>query len=142
VIALSGDIRCLDMCDFELQSPYAEKSFAKLRSKVLQLSISTSGTYRRYIKDPKNHHLLNPKTASQGQDFVSVSLFTVANNSKIDAYATAISVMSKEEAYAFLESHKELGFVLVESGGKVVFGNLGTLVEVEYLDIVCTNMLK
>jgi thiamine biosynthesis lipoprotein len=130
VIALSGDIRCLDICDFDLQSPYSEERFARLKSRVSQLSISSSGTYRRYIKTPKNHHLLNPKTASQGQDFVSVSLFMVANNSKIDAYATAISVMPKEEAYRFLNIHKELGFVLVERGGKVLFGNLDALVDI------------
>jgi thiamine biosynthesis lipoprotein len=133
VIALSGDIRCLDLCDFDLQSPYSEESFAKLQSKVPNLSISTSGTYRRYIKNKKNHHLLNPKIASQGQDFISVSLFSLANNSQIDAYATAISVMPKAKAYAFLEAHSEIGFILVESGGKVVLGNYENLIEV--LDI-------
>jgi len=134
VIALSGDIRCLDLCDFELQSPYSEESFVKLKSTVAQLSISTSGTYRRYIKDKKYHHLLNPKIASQGQDFISVSLFSVANNSQIDAYATAISVMPKAQAYVFLEAHSEIGFILVESRGKIVLGNYEGLVEVLSLD--------
>jgi thiamine biosynthesis lipoprotein len=135
VIALSGDIRCLNTCEIELQSPYDEGSFAKVYSKTAQLSISTSGTYRRYVKDPKNHHLLNPKTASQGQDFVSVSLFMVGNNTKIDAYATAISVMPKEEAYKFLNAHKDIGFVLMETGAEMVFGNLEGLVGIKFFDI-------
>ncbi|HIQ26900.1 MAG TPA: FAD:protein FMN transferase [Sulfurovum sp.] len=124
IIALSGDIRCLDLCTFELQSPYSEQTFATLTSKISQLSISTSGTYRRFVDTQENHHLINPKTATQGRDFVSVSLFTHANNAKIDAYATALSVMPQEKAFAFLKRHKELGFVLVKNNGEIVYGNL------------------
>ncbi len=135
IIALSGDMRCLDICKIGLQSPYSEQPFASIESKVPNLSISTSGTYRRYIQNPKNHHLLNPKTASQGKDFVSVSLFTIADNSKIDAYATAISVMPKEEAYAFLKKHSEIGFVVVETKGKVRHGNLEKFIDLKYFNL-------
>jgi len=93
IIALSGDIRCLNRCEVYLQSPYSEQVFAKIQSKKTQLSISTSGTYRRFANTKEEHHLINPKTALQGREFVSVSLFTVADNAKIDAYATALSVM-------------------------------------------------
>lgn len=123
-IALSGNIRCLDVCDFALQSPFSEQTFATLKSKIPQLSISTSGTYRRYVKDTSHNHLIDPKTAKQAKTFVSVSLFAHANNAKIDAYATAISVMPKEKALAFLRAHDEVGFVLVESNGKIMYGNL------------------
>lgn len=100
-VALSGDIRCLDLCTFALQSPYSEQTFATLTSKIPQLSISTSGTYRRFVGSQENHHLINPKTATQGKAFVSVSLFSHANNAKIDAYATAISVMPLKVALHF-----------------------------------------
>jgi len=133
IIALSGDIRCLDICSFELQSPYSEQTFANLTSQVSQLSISTSGTYRRYVKSIEHHHLINPKTSSQGKAFVSVSLFTHANNAQIDAYATAISVMPREQALDFLQQHKEIGFVLVEKEGKIFYGNLEKLVSVKWL---------
>ena len=133
IVALSGDIRCLDVCAFELQSPFSEQTFASLKSKIPQLSISTSGTYRRYVKDSSHNHLINPKTAKQGKAFVSVSLFTHANNTKIDAYATAISVMPKEKALAFLKAHDEIGFVLVESDGKIIYGNLEKFVELQDL---------
>jgi len=132
-IALSGDIRCLDICTFGLQSPFSEQTFASLKSKIPQLSISTSGTYRRYVGTQANHHLIDPKTAKQGKAFVSVSLFTHANNSKIDAYATAISVMPKEKALAFLKVHDEIGFVLVESNGKILYGNLEKFVSFTWL---------
>ena len=134
IIALSGDIRCLDICNFELQSPYSEQTFASLKSKLHQLSISTSGTYRRYVKDTSHNHLINPKTAKQGKAFVSVSLFTHAGNVKIDAYATAISVMPEEVALAFLQKHKEIGFVLVKSDGKIVYGNVEKFVSLTWLN--------
>ncbi|UPT77077.1 FAD:protein FMN transferase [Sulfurovum sp. XGS-02] len=134
IIALSGDIRCLDRCEVYLQSPYSEQTFARVKSKKAQLSISTSGTYRRFATTKEEHHLINPKTASQGREFVSVSLFTTANNAKIDAYATALSVMSKAEALAFLKERKEIGFVLVDNEGKVHYGNLTDLVTIEWLD--------
>ena len=131
VIALSGDIRCLNLCTFGLQSPYSEKTFATLTSKIPQLSISTSGTYRRYVKDQTHHHLIDPKTAKQGKAFVSVSLFTHTDNTKIDAYATAVSVMPKAKALTFLKKHREIGFVLVLSDGKIVYGNLNAFVKME-----------
>lgn len=132
-IAISGDIRCLDICHFELQSPYSEQTFARLTSQIPQLSISTSGTYRRYIQTQEHHHLINPKTASQGKEFVSVSLFTTENNTKIDAYATALSVMPKEKALTFLKVHKEIGFVLVENNGDILYGNLEKFVTLTWL---------
>ncbi|PHS33750.1 MAG: thiamine biosynthesis protein [Sulfurovum sp.] len=132
IIALSGDIRCLHVCTFELQSPYSEQTFASLKSKNPQLSISTSGTYRRYVNTQDNHHLINPKTAMQGRAFVSVSLFTHDDNAKIDAYATALSVMPEEKAFAFLKRHKELGFVLVKNNGKIVHGNLEKFVSLTW----------
>ena len=134
IVALSGDIRCLDVCSFELQSPYSEQTFASLKSKIPNLSISTSGTYRRYVGSQENHHLINPKTSKQGRAFVSVSLFTHANNAKIDAYATAISVMPEDVALAFLKEYDEVGFILVKSDGKIVYGNVEKFVSLTWLD--------
>lgn len=134
IVALSGDIRCLNSCEIYLQSPYSEQTFAKVNSKHHDLSISTSGTYRRYATTKREHHLINPKTASQGREFVSVSLFTTANNAKIDAYATAVSVMPKEKAFAFLKQHDEIGFVLVDDVGKITYGNLENLATFKWLN--------
>ena len=135
VIALSGDIRCLDICTFQLQSPFSEeRTFAQLTAKIPQLSISTSGIYRRYVKNKMHHHLINPKVGKPGKSFVSVSLFTQADNSKIDAYATAISVMPKEKALLFLEKHQDIGFILVDNSAKIFYGNLEKFVRLRWLD--------
>ncbi len=133
-IALSGDIRCLDICSVELQSPYTEQTFARLTSQTSQLSISTSGTYRRYLKTPAHHHLINPKTAAQGRDFISVSLLTKANNAKIDAYATAVSVMPRKKALDFLKNHPEIGFILVDTSGEILYGNVEEFAVLTWLD--------
>lgn len=129
IIALSGDIRCLHPCEIYLQSPFEEKSFAKITSLVPNLAISTSGTYRHFIKNPKNHHLINPKTATQGKAFVSVSLFSKGSNAQLDAFATAISVMPQAKALAFLQKHTEIAYVLVRNNGKILKGNLTHLCE-------------
>ena len=134
IIALSGDIRCLDLCKFGLQSPFKASPFALLRSRIPQLSISTSGTYRRYVDSQKHHHLIDPKRAAQGKAFISVSLFTKANNTKIDAYATAISVMPKEKAFAFLSKHKEIGYIVMSQDGSIHYGNLDGMVSLEWLE--------
>ena len=142
IIALSGDIQCLNICDIYLQSPYSTQTFAKISSKNKNLSISTSGTYRRYARTKNEHHLINPKTALQGRDFISVSLFTKANNSKIDAYATAVSVMPREEALSFLKGLNSIGFIIVDSQAKIIYGNLNELVEFKWLDYNETATIK
>ncbi len=142
IIALSGDIQCLNTCDIYLQSPYSTQTFAKVTSRNNYLSISTSGIYRRYATTPEEHHLINPKTALQGRDFVSVSLFTTADNSKIDAYATAISVMPKEKAISFLKKMNDIGFIIVDSQSNIIYGNLDQLLKYEYIDYNDTATMK
>ncbi len=134
IIALSGDIRCLHLCEIDLQSPYSEQTFATIQSKHPNLSVSTSGTYRRFATTKEEHHLINPKTAMQGREFVSVSLFTTADNATIDAYATAISVMPKQKALAFLGQLQKVAFVLVDNEGKILYGNTRGLIEISWLD--------
>ena len=75
IIALSGDIQCLHRCELFLQSPFSEGTFAKVTAKIPHLSIFTSGTYRRYATKKSEHHLINPKTATQGKPlFLFLSL--------------------------------------------------------------------
>ena len=128
IIALSGDIRCIGECTIGIQSPFGETVFAKAKSKIANLSVSTSGTYRRYATKKSEHHLIDPKRATQGNAFVSVTLFTNADNTTIDAYATAVSVMPKAKALAFLKQHPEIGYILVEPDGKIIESNWEKLV--------------
>lgn len=133
MVGLSGDIRCLDRCELYLQSPFDEGIFAKIISKIPHLSVSTSGTYRRYATKKSEHHLINPKTAVQGNTFVSVTLITQADNTRIDAYATAVSVMPKDKALTFLQKHPDIGYILVEPDGHIIKGGLETFATVQTL---------
>lgn len=128
-IALSGDIRCLDQCTIGIQDPYHDdKILLSLHAKVTDLSISTSGTYRRFIKSTTHHHLINPKIKSQGRDFVSVTIVTQANNTLCDVMATAIATMPKDIALKFVKSQTSFGYILVTSQKEVIKGNLDKFV--------------
>jgi thiamine biosynthesis lipoprotein len=124
-IALSGDIRCMSSCDIAIQSPfYEEKYIGTLHAKIDDLSVSTSGTYRRYVKEKKHHHLISPKSKFQGKSFVSVSIVSKANNTLCDVMATAISTMPHDVALAFVKSQKTFGYLLVTPKGEIIQGNL------------------
>jgi len=124
-IALSGDIRCLNLCSVGIQDPYNEEEvFMTLHAKIHDLSISTSGTYRRYVKSKTHHHLINPKSKSQGHAFVSVTIVTQADNTLCDVMATAISTMPKELALKFVRSQNDFGYILITPQGEVIKGNL------------------
>lgn len=113
-VAMSGDIRCIDPCEFSIQSPFEkDEILLSFQAKTPNLSISTSGTYERFVKSKEHHHLINPKTKKQGRAFVSVTILTQADNTKADALATAVSVMPKVEAIEFLVG-QDMGFILVE----------------------------
>ena len=111
----------------KLKSPFSKKPLAKLKTLHPNTSISTSGTYRRYIKDKNHHHLINPKSKQQGKSFISITLITQQNNTLIDAMATAIGVMPFREAMKFLNDHKEIGYVLIQPNGHLLHKNLENL---------------
>jgi len=127
IIALSGDIQALHPTTIHIDSPFKEKPFCKLTTLHPNTSVSTSGTYRRYVKNKEHHHLINPKTKKQGRAFVSITLITKQDNALIDALATAIGVMPKNEALKFLAEQPNIGFILVRPNGNVLYGNLDKL---------------
>lgn len=118
IIALSGDIRCLDVCQLEVQSPWREGSLFSLHTKNKDTSISTSGSYNRYIQSQAHNHLINPKTKSSQKNFLSLTLLSSLSNSDLDAYATTASVMPIKKAYTFLKS-LELAYIAVEADGSI-----------------------
>ena len=128
-VALSGDIRCLDICKMAIQNPFAEGEVATFTTKEADTAISTSGNYRRYIKDKSQNHLIDPKRKLAQQVFASITLLSHGANSDIDAYATAASVMPLEKAIMFLDS-LDVGYVLITNGGnQYINDDLDTFVE-------------
>ncbi|CAA6808236.1 MAG: Thiamin biosynthesis lipoprotein ApbE [uncultured Sulfurovum sp.] len=135
IVALSGDIQALHPTSIYLNSPFKKTSFAQLKTLHPNTSISTSGTYRRYVKSKEHHHLINPKSKRQGKSFVSITLITQQNNTLIDAMATAIGVMPEKEALKFLVNNPHIGYVLVRPNGNILYGNLEKLCNITWLFI-------
>jgi len=121
IIALSGDIRCLNTCKIGIQSPFEEKIFASIITKIPNIAISTSGTYRRYATKKEEHHLINPKKRIPQKNFLSVSLFSLKNNTRLDAFTTAISVMPPEKVFKFLKKYPSLSYLLIFKDGSVYY---------------------
>ncbi len=115
-VALSGDIHCLDQCKIAIQDPFGSGIIAEFTTKTADMSISTSGNYRRYVKSKRDNHLIDPKAKVPQQLFASITLISHGNNSDIDAYATAASVMPLDAAILFL-NRQDVGYVLFTTGG-------------------------
>ncbi len=135
VISASGDIRCISICSMYIQNPFGYGWTVKFKTKYPNTSISTSGNYERFIKSKKFNHLINPKTGKPQESFASITLISIGNNTYIDAYATAVSVMPVDLALKFLEEKKKLTFILILNSGQIIFGK-------NISDFVILNGLK
>jgi thiamine biosynthesis lipoprotein len=120
VVAASGDIGCLGSCDVHIQDPFhPDGSIALIHSSLRRIAISTSGNYERYIKNKTHNHLLDPKTGLSEQRYASITLIDKEDNTRLDALATAVSVMEEKKACALLYSLK-IGYVLITNDGKII----------------------
>lgn len=130
-IAASGDIRCLGICRIEIKDPLQDGSFVAFKTKLEDIGVSTSGNYNRFVETPKHNHLINPKTKQSQQNFISITLIGSIPNADLDAYATAVSVMPKQKAYAFLATRK-IAYIIIESDFSIVYSpNLQEFVVLE-----------
>lgn len=119
VVGLSGDIRCIGQCLLAIQDPFSNGTLMTFRTLKKETGISTSGNYRRYVENKLHNHLIDPKTHQSEQAFASVTLIGTSDNSDLDAWTTAASVMPPDRAVAFLRS-LPVAYVLVYNNGKVV----------------------
>ncbi|QSZ43095.1 FAD:protein FMN transferase [Sulfurimonas aquatica] len=119
VIALSGDIRCLGSCTINVQNPFSDEPFAEFETLKEEMGVSTSGNYNRYVKQMKNNHLINPKTKESQDNFISITLISELKSSDLDAYATAVSVMPRKQAYKFLDG-LNIAYIILERDRKLV----------------------
>ncbi|MFC2073952.1 FAD:protein FMN transferase [Campylobacterota bacterium] len=127
VVALSGDIFCLHACVMSIQDPFSESTLARFTMAQKNTAISTSGNYRRYVQSTQYNHLINPKTKKSQKTFASISLISDRyNNSDLDAFATAASVMLKQDAFVFLNAFRGLGYLVVSNDKKIVINEAFT----------------
>ena len=145
VVALSGDIFCLHVCEMRIQDPFSSGHLVRFTMAQQNTAISTSGNYRRYVQNSDYNHLINPKTRTSQKTFASISLISDRySNSDLDAYATAASVMPKREALAFLNAFRRLGYLVVTNDKKMVMNeDFKTLTkELEIADIEASSRNK
>ncbi len=121
VIKASGDIRCLGICNVDIQDPFSDGFMMSFKTTKDNLGISTSGTYNRYVKSQKYNHLINPKKKKSQDKFVSITLVGAIPSADLDAYATAASVMPLQKAYSFLDLIN-VAYIVVQSDGVVKKG--------------------
>ncbi len=130
-VALSGDIRCLGICEISINNPYSDIALLRFITRKEEMATSTSGNYNHFVGTENNNHLINPKTKQSQKTFISITLISTLPNSDVDAYATAASVMPKELAYKFLDS-LDLAYVILESDRKLVISeNISLYVNVQ-----------
>ncbi|MDQ7055098.1 MAG: FAD:protein FMN transferase [Persephonella sp.] len=114
VINASGEIRCIGRCRVFIKNPFSEGNIAYFETVLQETGITTSGRYERFYKGKS--HIINPKSESSVNSFVSVTLFSDTENVYLDGYATAVSVMPEEKAVEFLNG-KRIGFIIIKESG-------------------------
>jgi thiamine biosynthesis lipoprotein len=120
IVAASGDIGCLGECTVEIQDPFHPKgSIGRIISTLPRLAVSTSGNYERYIKNQSHNHLIDPKTGKSQQRYASITLIDTGDNTRIDALATAVSVMEEQKAIAMLQK-LNIAYVLIRNDGTMI----------------------
>lgn len=120
VVAASGDIGCLGECVVNIQDPFHTQGYiATITSTLSRLAVSTSGNYERYIKNKTHNHLIDPKTGKSQQRYASITLIDTEDNTRIDALATAVSVMDEKKAIAMLKK-LNIAYVLIRNDGSMI----------------------
>ncbi|MDD2265430.1 FAD:protein FMN transferase [Sulfuricurvum sp.] len=138
IVAASGDIGCLGDCKIEIQDPFHPNAhIATIRSTLPRFAVSTSGNYERYIKNKSNNHLLDPKTGQSEHSYASVTLIDSGDNTRIDALATAVSIMKEKKAIAMLQK-LNIGYVLIHNNGTILKSAMPQGVSITFVTVTST----
>ena len=133
VVAASGDIGCLDQCVVNIQDPFHPNShIATIASSLPRLAVSTSGNYERYIKNKTHNHLIDPKTGKSQQHYASITLVDVRDNTRIDALATAVSIMDEKKAISMLKK-LNIAYLLIRTDGTRIKSEIPMGVDLSFL---------
>jgi thiamine biosynthesis lipoprotein len=99
-----------------IDSPFNKKKILAVLE-VTNKAISTSWTYKRKwnVENENFHHILNPKTNSNNNEIISISL--VSDKCYIaDAYATACIAMWIEKSLVFLKK-QNIDWIIIWTDG-------------------------
>ena len=120
VVNIGGDIRAAGDAAVRvwIRSPQ-EQTTAIATVELRKQAIATSGGYERFfeINGQRFSHIIDPRTAWPAGHSISVSVIAPTATAA-DAVATALNVMTIEDALLWCESHDEYDCLIVDSMGK------------------------
>ena len=96
------------------------------------MAVSTSGNYERYIKNKTHNHLIDPKTGKSQQHYASITLVDVRDNTRIDALATAVSIMDEKKAISMLKK-LNIAYLLIRTDGTRIKSEIPMGVDLSFL---------
>ena len=102
-----------------IEQPYANAASPYLAQvTVVDMALSTSGTYQRYymMNGVRYHHIVDPKTSKPATGYLSVSVLA-ADTALADALSTALFCMSIEEGTALLNEYPDMAALWVRDDG-------------------------
>ena len=102
-----------------IEQPYANPPSPYLAEvEVVDMALSTSGTYQRYymMNGVRYHHIVDPKTSKPATGYLSVSVLT-ADTALADALSTALFCMSIEKGTALLGEYPDAAALWVREDG-------------------------
>ncbi len=120
VVAIGGDIRCLGPCRIGIQNPFGEGVIGEALLPDGEYGLTTSGTYRRFVRSREHHHLIDPTRRRSAKSFRSVTLGGALPSALLDGYATAIAVMPPRKALRFLQRRPAIDFLLIAPDGSAL----------------------
>jgi hypothetical protein len=120
VVNIGGDIRAAGDASVRvwIRSPQ-EQTTAIATVELRKRAIATSGGYEQFfeIGGQRFSHIIDPRTARPAGHSISVSVIAPTATAA-DALATALNVMTIEDALQWCESHEEFDCLIVDSLGK------------------------
>jgi thiamine biosynthesis lipoprotein len=107
---------------------YINEAFGLIE--VSDLSVVTSGTYERYIRDRSGneyHHILHPATGLPiNNNVVSITVIT-EESIMADGYSTTLFALGMEKGLEIVENTEGLETIWVIRNGKTCQGNISFL---------------
>ncbi|MCX7785428.1 MAG: FAD:protein FMN transferase [candidate division WOR-3 bacterium] len=127
LIDAGGDIACFGNKTYKIgiRNPFGKGAIKAV--KVRNQSISTSGSYEKFIQknNKKYTHIINPKTGQPIVDSVDnlVSVTVIADKTvDADAYATAVFVLGTDKGAELISSLGLKGILITKTGKLIEIG--------------------
>ena len=130
LVSVGGEVCCFGKrWKIALKNPEGE-ILAVIETKEKETTITTSGTYERYIKEERNHHILNPRKGKQELNYRSLTLI---ENGFLGAVLDALATAYFNAPPHTLKNQPYPYIYVTFDGETVVSNNLGERVENVYL---------